>query len=203
MAAHGSVTGWIERVRFGEDSKLEPIFERYFARLQEFAKPRIRSGSRVVSSEDDVALSVLRSLWEGLQRGSFGYVKNRRDLWSLLIRVSVRKIIDNQRRLTRRGMGRMEVRSCDVEARRIDTLKNPILERLAFEGDDPARVAHVVELSQTFLARLDGDEMRNVALLKIQGYTAAEIAREISKSTRTVERKLRIIRQTWDEVFCT
>lgn len=203
MAAHGSVTGWIERVRFGEDTQLGPIFERYFARLQEFAKPRIRSGSRVVSSEDDVALSVFRLFWEGLQRGSFGYVKNRGDLWSLLIRVSVRKIIDNQRRLTRRGMGRVELRACDVDAKRIDTLRNPILERLAFDGNDPAHVAHVVELSQAFFERLDGDEMRNVALLKIQGYTAAEIAQEISKSTRTVERKLRIIRQTWDEVFCT
>ena len=203
MAAHGSVTGWIERVRFGEDSKLEPLFDRYFQRLQDFAKRRIRSGSRVVTSEDDVALSVLRMLWEGLQRGSFHYVRNRQDLWSFLIRVSLRKIIDNQRRMSRRGQGRMEVRACDVEARRIGPLRNSVVDRFAFDLNDPAELAHVVELSRTFLDRLDCDEMRSVAILRMQGFTSAEIAREISKSTRTVERKLRIIRQTWDEVFQT
>jgi DNA-directed RNA polymerase specialized sigma24 family protein len=49
------------------------------------------------------------------------------------------------------------------------------------------------------LARLDDEELREIALLKLQGFTNEEIAARIGRALPTVERRLRLIRQTWKE----
>ena len=42
-------------------------------------------------------------------------------------------------------------------------------------------------------------QLRTIALLKLEGHTNDEIAARIGRSVPTVERRLRLIRQTWKE----
>jgi len=45
-----------------------------------------------------------------------------------------------------------------------------------------------------------GDEtLRQVAVLALEGWTNDEIATQINRSTRSVERKLEVIRRLWTE----
>lgn len=58
-----------------------------------------------------------------------------------------------------------------------------------------------VELAEEYHRLLDAlgdDELRRVAVRKVEGYSNQEIADEIRRSVATVERKLRLIRQIWE-----
>jgi DNA-directed RNA polymerase specialized sigma24 family protein len=46
---------------------------------------------------------------------------------------------------------------------------------------------------------LDNDTLRQIALWKMEGYTNEEIADRLKVTCRSVERKLRRIREAWAE----
>ena len=54
----------------------------------------------------------------------------------------------------------------------------------------------MAEAFDHLLALLD-DELREIALLKLEGYSHDEIAQQIGRSTRTVDRRLGLIREKW------
>ena len=51
-----------------------------------------------------------------------------------------------------------------------------------------------------WLAALDEEFLREVAMYKLEGYTNEEIAEKISRSVKTVERKLALIRKLWSKM---
>jgi DNA-directed RNA polymerase specialized sigma24 family protein len=60
----------------------------------------------------------------------------------------------------------------------------------------------VVRFSADFervLGRLKDGVLKTIALRKLEGYGVQEIASELDASTRTIERKLRLIRAIWEE----
>jgi len=59
--------------------------------------------------------------------------------------------------------------------------------------------AQIAEECRRLLAALDSDELRSIAVWKMEGDTTEEIAARIGRSPRTVERKLRMIRTLWEE----
>jgi DNA-directed RNA polymerase specialized sigma24 family protein len=62
-----------------------------------------------MADEEDVAASVLESLFRAAQKGRFPDLADRHDLWRLLLQMTARKAIDMKRRETRqrRGGGRV------------------------------------------------------------------------------------------------
>jgi DNA-directed RNA polymerase specialized sigma24 family protein len=52
---------------------------------------------------------------------------------------------------------------------------------------------------QRQLARLPSDELRAIALGKMEGHTNAEIAARLGCTDKTVERRLKLIRDRWKE----
>jgi DNA-directed RNA polymerase specialized sigma24 family protein len=46
---------------------------------------------------------------------------------------------------------------------------------------------------------LGDDDLRRVAVRKMEGYTVAEIAAQLGRVPRTVKRWLRLIRKTWQQ----
>jgi len=55
------------------------------------------------------------------------------------------------------------------------------------------------EQFQQLLGRLGDQVLREVALLKLDGYSNEEIAEKLQCGLRTVERRLRTIRAVWAE----
>ena len=67
--------------------------------------------------------------------------------------------------------------------------------------DDAAELADQLE---TLFERLNDETLRVIAFQKLQGLTSEEIAASLDISTRTVDRKLQLIRATWVEAAeCT
>ncbi len=57
----------------------------------------------------------------------------------------------------------------------------------------------MAEECQRLLEQLDDDGLRTLALAKMEGYSNKEIAGQVGCSVRTVERRLKLIRDTWKE----
>jgi DNA-directed RNA polymerase specialized sigma24 family protein len=183
----GSVSGWIGRLQAGDGSAAQRLWERYFRRLVGLARVRLRgAGSRGTDGED-VALSAFASLCRGAQHGRFPQLADRDGLWRLLVVLTARKaghVRRDERRL-RRGGGRSDV-----------PVTEPVLDEVLGLEPTPAFAAEVAEAFERLLGRLT-EELRAIALRKLDGYTTEEIVGQLGCARRTVERRLRLIRHLW------
>jgi DNA-directed RNA polymerase specialized sigma24 family protein len=64
----------------------------------------------------------------------------------------------------------------------------------------PAFAAEAAEAFRLLLDALPDEVLRRIAVAKMESYRNEEIAKMTSLSLRAVERHLRLIRQTWQEV---
>lgn len=182
MSSEDAVTVWINQLKEGERAPVAQLLERYFQRLVQLARARLRNRPGLVDYDEDVALSAFKSLCLGAERGRFPRLDDRDDLWRLLALLTVRKAIDLQRR--RRAAG--ETGDADVE-------------QLLSREPPPELAAELAEDYRGLLDRLGDDRLRTVALLKVEGYSNEEIARQLGCGLRSVERKLHRIRTLWGE----
>ncbi len=185
----GSVTHWIEQVKAGSESVAEQeLWNRYFSRLAALARSKLEDLPPQIRDEEDLALSVLHDLFQGVRRGSFPRLHDRTDLWQLLAKITIRKSIDRRRhsQAQKRGSGRVRNMDCSDE-RLIHTAINELT---------PDSLAEISDERERLMATLD-DELRPIAEMKLQGYTNAEVAERLGRVERTVERKLERIRHTW------
>ncbi|RLT20262.1 MAG: hypothetical protein DWI29_04120, partial [Planctomycetota bacterium] len=75
------------------------------------------------------------------------------------------------------------------------------LTELADIQPDPEYLAAFNETLAAAVAELTDQKIREIALLKLEGYANAEIAGCLGTSLTAVERKLRIIREAWAPIF--
>ena len=198
MSSIGSVTALLFRLKDGEGEAARRLWEAYYGRLVNLAQARLRGVPRGIADEEDVALSAFDSFCRAAGAGRFPRLDDRDDLWQVLLVLTGRKAVDLRERETcqKRGGGRV-VNTSALE----DGSGNPgegILD-VAGREPDPAETALVAEECRRLLGMLDGDDLRQVALWKLEGYTNAEIGERLSRSVGTVERKLDLIRRIWDE----
>jgi DNA-directed RNA polymerase specialized sigma24 family protein len=93
----------------------------------------------------------------------------------------------------KRGGGKIIQASGDAgDGTRCDLLAN-----LQSAEPTAADAAMMVEDLRKLLQELVDGNLQQIAIWKMEGYTNREIANMIGKSEPTVERKLKIIRETW------
>ena len=85
MSGEETVTRWLRQLETGDQEAARHLWQRYYRELVDLARARLHSTPRRVSDEEDVALSVLRCLYEGAARGQFAALVNRHDLGNSLI----------------------------------------------------------------------------------------------------------------------
>src|SRR4051794_33198308 len=113
----GSVSRWLGDLKGGDADALQPLWDRYFARLIGRARAKLCASHApsAVSDGEDVALSAFQSLYEGVRQGRFPRLDDRDDLWRVLVHLAACKAIDRRRseRRQKRGGGRV-VREADL-----------------------------------------------------------------------------------------
>jgi RNA polymerase sigma factor (sigma-70 family) len=195
VSSGGSVTTWVEQLRAGNRAAAQQLWERYFPRLVGLARQKLRGMRRRAADEEDVALSAFNSFCEGVKQERFPKLEDRDDLWALLIVITARKAIDLRQRETRqkRGGGKVAGESA------LDGLlgSEAGIGQVVGAEPTPEWAAQVAEEFQRLLGKLATEELRSVALMKMEGYTNLEIAAQLGCSGGTVERRLRLIRSTW------
>ena len=151
-----------------------------------------------LGDEEDVALSVLRCLYEGAARGQFAAVVNRRELWQLLATITIRKVINQQRLLKKQKRGGGRVRGDSVLKVSDGDGWGAGFDEILGDAATPEVLAIAVEEYQRLMCVLDDDRLRAIAQCKLEGHRNEEIADRLSLACRSIERKLQRIRQVWE-----
>jgi DNA-directed RNA polymerase specialized sigma24 family protein len=192
MTSPGSITHWIGQLKSGEPAAAQPLWEGYFQKMVELARQKLQGLPRRAADEEDVALSAFDSFCRGAGAGRFPQLSDRNSLWPLLVAITAHKAVDllrHERRLKRGGPPAPEG-VAPAEAG---------VEEVVGREPTPEFAAQVAEECQRLLDRLGDEGLRSVALWKMEGYTTEEIAARLGCVPRTVERKLRAIRELWGE----
>ena len=189
--ADGSITHWILRLRSDREIASDQLFVRFRQRVLLFARNLLATTSRSVRDEEDIALEAFADLYQGFESGAFSEVANREDFWKVLASITYCRAAD-YRRWTR------------AECRHLpDSFATAGLQAADAVADSRSRAAELAELSdflQILFVRLEDANLQRAVLLKFEGYTNEEIAQECRCAVRTVERRLRTVRQRWIEL---
>jgi DNA-directed RNA polymerase specialized sigma24 family protein len=185
-----SVTQWVKALKNGNPSAAQGLWEAYYRRLVGLARARLRNAPRRMADEEDVALSAFDSFCRGAREGRFPRLDDRNDLWQVLVLITVRKAIDLRRYETRPSRGRGRVQS-------LAELAEGGFDVIGGDEPTPELAAQLAEEYERLMEQLGDSALQRVAIWKLEGYTDNEIAARIGCVTRTVERKLALIRRTW------
>ena len=197
MSSGDSVSIWINEVMDGNEDAAQNLWDRYFPDLLILARNRLRTVPRRVADEEDVVLSALNSFFGAAQKGRFPDLADRDSLWRLLSRITQRKAVDLLRRHLALKRGGDAVRGQSRLHGSNST--NAGLSQFAADQLSPELEAMVTEECQMLMASLDDPQLRLMALARMEGRTNEEIAGQFDCSLRTVERRLHLIRKTWEQ----
>lgn len=203
MPSEGSVTRWIAELELGRTDDAaaqahEELWRRYFKRLMGLANLKLGQTPRGAADEEDVATAALSSFFTGVARGRFPHLRDRTELWPLLAKITSRKAIDQQRYLLAKKRGGGRVRGDSAVTGPSDlTVQWPAA--LVDDELQPEFLAEINEECSRLMALLADDELRQIARMRLEGFTNAEIAEQLDVIERTVERRLQLIRRLWSE----
>jgi DNA-directed RNA polymerase specialized sigma24 family protein len=190
MTPAGTVTLWMAQALEGDPNALQALWERYFPPLVELVRGRLRGVPRATADEEDVALSAFDSFCRRAAQGQFPRLADRHDLWAVLVMVATRKACDRREHEQR---GRRDWRRVEGGTEGRDSPLALLLSR----EPDPALAAEVADSCKRLLAALPDDELRTIAVMKLEGHTNQEIAAHLGRAVATVERRLVVIRESW------
>ncbi len=197
MSDSESVSGWIEQLKAGEETAATKLWNRCYARLTRVASQKLREAAPRVVDEDDVVLSAFDTFFRRAQQGRFPHLHDRDELWQLLVTITERKALNQLRYQSRQKRDAARVRSESVLLPRHGAGQGGGMDEIAGPEPTPEFAAIMAEQFDRLLHLLSDDELRHIALLKLEGCSNAEIAARIDRSICTVERRLRLIRNTW------
>jgi RNA polymerase sigma factor (sigma-70 family) len=192
-----SVSQWIDGLKAGDEVAAAKLWRRYYQRLLGLARKKLGGRPRRVADEEDVVLNAFQSFYQRAQADRFPDLRDRDDLWHLIVRITERKAYDQLRDQARkkRGCGLVAGESAFVDLPASG--RGAGINGVAGPEPTPQFAAEMVEAVGRLFGQLPDDQLRQIALHKLEGYTNEEIAGKIGCALPTVERRLRLIRQQW------
>jgi hypothetical protein len=199
----GSVTQLLGQLR-SEDPSVHndaaaAIWNQYCNLLLELACQNLSQRLQRRIGADDIVQHAFKSFFLRQQRGQYD-LADRNDLLRLLVRITLNKVRGAANRESRRRRDYRRDETGSSVAARADSDDAWLLEQIESGRPTPDEAAMLADEAERKLATLPHD-LRRIALYKLEGYTNAEMAEfpENRCSIRTVERKLRLIREAWDD----
>ncbi|MGA2259105.1 MAG: sigma-70 family RNA polymerase sigma factor [Thermoguttaceae bacterium] len=192
-----SVSQWIDGLKAGDEAAAARLWQRYYRRLVGLARKKLGDSPRRVADEEDVVVSAFRSLCQRVKEDRFPDLCDRDDLWHLIVRITERKAYDQLRdqKRKKRGSGLVAGESAFADFQAFSDGAG--IDGVVGPEPTPEFAAEMVEAVDRLFDQLDDDQLRQIAVHKLEGYTNEEIASKINRALPTVERRLRLIRERW------
>jgi DNA-directed RNA polymerase specialized sigma24 family protein len=203
MSSRGSISCLFNQLQLGDRAAVQGLWEVYFRRLVGLARKKLGDLPRRAADEEDVALSAFDSFCRAAEQGRFPSLADRDDLWQLLVLLTARKAADLREHEERDKRDWRRVHEAALEGDEDSGWPLAALSGLLSREPDPAFAAEVADQSRCLLEGLADEELRQIALAKMEGYTNEEIASRLGCALSTVERRLRLIRKRWEKELPT
>jgi RNA polymerase sigma factor (sigma-70 family) len=195
-----SVTLWCQKLRDGDEEAAAKLWNHYSERLLRYARGRLNAKTQRVYDEDDLATSAFRSVCRGITSQRIAALEGRDNFWRLLLAIAARKIMARHRydkRQIRDQQRTLEEQDIPQHGQ-ADTAG---IDGVASDGETPELAVEIAETCATMLSSLQEPDLQQIVERKIEGFTSAEIARQLNVTERTVERKLERIRRRWQAMI--
>jgi RNA polymerase sigma factor (sigma-70 family) len=186
----------VQRLESGDAGAAAILFDRYAHRLIGLARRRLAEHVRPKVDEDDVVNSVFRTFCRRAAERPFN-LDGPDGLWALLVEITLRKCGRWNRHFRTR---KRDVRREQTPQPTSDSNNEP------FDPSDPRPEDEAVlrEMVERLMGSLDDKLARAVCEMRLQGYEIEEIASALERSTATINRKIRHIKdrmkQLWPEL---
>ncbi len=210
------ISEWMTRLKSGDEDAALQLWNRYSEKIADVARRTLRQSSSRVTDEEDIVIVAFKSFLAGIRGGRFPQLDHREQLWRLMMVITTRKAaaaLAKDRR-QKRGSGHVRgdsamMRSIDVpnvavgfqDSSVIKTREDSDLlqgfDRLESVSTTPDIAALMADEAQELLRLLPDEVSRQVACMKLDGHTHEEIAEKLGCNVRTVERRLKQIRDLW------
>lgn len=200
MSELGSVSIWLQSLPHDKQEATRQLWERYYGRLVTFVRNKLRSGPSAARDEEDIALSAFACFCENAEKGRFPKLNDRDDLWQILVTIAKHKLYDY---VQQESAGKRDYRKTihALSANCPPETEAPVLLQVISDEPSPELVVEVADSFRQLMGALGEDKYRKVALLKFEGYSNAEIAKEIDRSERAVSHRLDTIRAIWNSLM--
>jgi DNA-directed RNA polymerase specialized sigma24 family protein len=188
---------WISQLKEGDAVAAQQLWDIYFGRMVNAARLKLHGVAGRMADEEDVALSAFKSFCRGARDGRFPLVLEHEDPWPLLLALTTHKAVDlvrHERRIKRGGACRV---SAQADAPNRSPVDEDALAQVVGREPDPRWAFETAQECQELLDRLSDTLLRAIALWRIEGFTTEEIAGKLGCASRTVERKMQLIRRLW------
>lgn len=194
MQDDGDITVWINGLKQSDPDSAEKIWSHFIQKLLAATRGRIARTSRGRYDEEDAAQSAFLDLCNGMVEGRFPHVEDRTSLWHMLLQITSRKISARHRydRRKKRNVALSVQESAFAEL-------GVGMDALPSGEPSPEFASQFKETCDEMLGGLDGENLKQIGLLKMEGYTDSEVAAKLNCSRRTVQRRLEMIRRNWLE----
>lgn len=197
----GSVSILISKVKEGDEDSVRELWNRYSGALVRSAQTRISKQVAAKVDSEDLAQSVFFAIYRGAVEDKFDQLNDRAGFWTLVLAITRRKAVDRIRNLTAAKRGGAAAMRASQEA--VGESVANIVDRAPSREVDPQVEVECEDLLESLKQQLDIEDasgmLTRVAMSRIAGLSVKEIAAELDRTERTVERKLSLIRSLWSE----
>jgi DNA-directed RNA polymerase specialized sigma24 family protein len=202
------VTFWLGDLKAGGDAAAQHLWERFSEQLIDLAWKKLRSKRGTMEGGEDIALKVFDTFCRRAKNGQFPQLNDRNDLWRLLVVITKHKAWKQIRDETTQKEGGGKLLTGGVPIGAGDDGSGGGLDQIGCVRVIRGGVAVEVEATpgfaalvvEEFLERLDalGDErLREVVVMRMEGYTDDQIAERLGVTRRSVQRRLKLVREEW------
>jgi len=189
-----SISSWIRLLQDGNLDAISPLWHRYGAALEKIARKHYRSALNAVFDEQDLAQSVFMALWRNAEAGRLEQVRDRNELWWLLLEITRRRAMA---RMTYNNAQKRKPGLAFSPARDDSSTFDPLSQLTNTRQLSPEVLTILNEEHERFMGLLKDDVLRTIAQLHLEDHAVDEIARQLDVSPRTITRKLKLIRDQW------
>jgi RNA polymerase sigma-70 factor (ECF subfamily) len=203
MSSVGSLTRFVQELRSPDgrmrDEAARVIWERFAPRLKLLVRRHLDHRIFRREDEQDILQCMFASFCESQSKGSRAPA-SREELWKLLVRITMCKVVNaaHRHQADRRDIRRERGEPCaDAEESRFPQWMLEHVDRATPSAEE--RIAAVEEIQR--LLQLLPNDLRQIVVWRLEGFTNADIAAMIDLTLRSVEMKLQIVRKKLAKEF--
>ena len=180
------ITAWLAAAADGDAEAQGKIWDKFESEIREVAGDCLGAISRSDSDEEDIIVRVMKSLFMRLEDGRLRRPAHRGELHNLLFSMTKKKSAEVVRAKTakKRQLPRVG-----------DTSQLDELDQHSSNESSPFDLIAEAEAITKLVAALPTDVLKQTAMLRITGATHAEIAQELGCTERTIELRMKRIRE--------